>query len=64
MNRLPSEPKFDECHSWPDGEGPLVKTGTSPNCNGGSHMDCPGIGQIDGEQIFCMCACHRKPGEC
>ena len=49
-------------HEWAPGEGPLVQTGTSAECQRAEHFTCPSIGRAkSGEQICCVCRCHLLP---
>jgi hypothetical protein len=38
---------------------PEVLTGISEACGRGECASCPGFGEHDGEQIFCVRFCHR-----
>lgn len=52
-----------EWHEFPEGEEPEVLTGISTFCDEGKHAECPGHGEHEGELVFCICWCHRVPGE-
>lgn len=48
-----------ERHEFPEGEEPEILTGISGACDMGHHEQCPGIGERDGEPMFCVCECHK-----
>jgi hypothetical protein len=55
----PNLPDDLDWHEFPEGEGPRVMTGISTACNEEKHEECPGHGEHEGQQIFCVCSCHK-----
>lgn len=53
-------PEIEE-HEYAPGEGPLVRTGTSPQCQTGTHFDCPNFKFEGGKPpLVCTCRCHLR----
>jgi hypothetical protein len=51
-----------EEHEWPLGDGPVVRTGTSPQCQIGEHFACPNYKFDEGQPpLMCVCRCHLLP---
>jgi hypothetical protein len=56
---VPPGSTMPDFHKFPEGEEIEVQTGISPECQQGNCTLCGGVGDFDGQPVFCIHDCHK-----